>query len=156
MSNKNILIIYASNSGSTMLTANLIGGVLLHNLYAVTIKHATKVTADDIADATVILFGSPSWKVNSIEGQPHETMTELFARLQNTSLANKTIALFGCGDTAYTNFCGAVDHMEEFVHALHGTLCTEPLRVDSFYFDIKRNKTLIEKWAKKLALHLKK
>jgi flavodoxin I len=156
MNNNTILIVFASNSGSTFLTASIIANTLTGYLHPVEIMRANEVTLDHISTNKIILFGSPSWKVDNTEGQPHEMMTDLFQKISSLSLENKSIAIFGCGDKAYTQFCGAVDHMETAIVQLHGTLCVPPLKVDAFYFDLEHNKLLIEEWSRNLASELEK
>lgn len=151
-----ILVVYATNSGSHYLAGTIIANTLRTYLHTVTLQTAATTTPEQIAAADGVVFGSPSWYVDRKEGQPHETMTELFGRLGDTALAQKHIALYGCGDKSYAEFCGAVDVIEAFVTARGGTSCVKPLRIDEFYFHLKRNQSQTERWAKLLAKRLEK
>ena len=152
----NILIISATNSGSTGLVSNGIAEVLRRKKNVVTEKKARNVEEKDLAHYETIIFGSPSWDVQGTEGSPHETILELLERLKNISLTNNLVAVYGCGDSSYTYFCGAVDHMQTWVHAHGGREILPPLRIDGYYFDLKKNRELVEAWAKELGQQLKK
>ncbi len=144
------LIAYASNSGSTYLTSLIIQEVLLAHSPQIHVKKAIEVGALDVLDYSLILLGSPSWGVDGKEGQPQETMSELLTRLKSANLAGKHFALFGCGDSSYLSFCGAVDVLEDFVKEVKGVQLVPSLRLDSFYFDLEKNKQLTDAWARQL------
>jgi len=46
------------------------------------------------------------------------------------SFKGKRFAVFGCGDSTYDYFCGAVDAIEELIKAKGGTLVMESLKID--------------------------
>lgn len=141
----NLLIVYASNSGSTYLVAKQLQKKLNSDL-----KKATDTNPDDFNGYDLILLGSPSWDVNNKEGQPLESMLSLMDSLQDTDLKGKKFAVFGCGDSSYLNFCGAVNEMEKFILSTGGTLITDSLKIDSYYFDLDNNVKKVEIWADEL------
>lgn len=150
----NILIAYASNSGSTYLTSKIIKETLENKSHKVDIKKAIDTDPTDLSNYEVVLLGSPSWEVNHKEGQPHETMLELMDKLRTTDLSKRDFALFGCGDSTYLTFCGAVTHLEDFVKEVNGTTVVPSLRIDSFYFELDKNTELIKQWAEQLSQKL--
>lgn len=145
------LIIYASNSGSTYLTSKIIKEVLEENKNEVTLTKASDVDVATLAYYDTILIGSPSWYVNKKEGQPHETILEFIEKSNEINLSDKHMTAFGCGDSSYLTFCGAVDHLEEFIKKTKAIKLSDSLRIDSFYFDIDKNTQMIKQWANSLS-----
>lgn len=147
-----LLIAYATNSGSTYHTTNIIKDVLEQNGHEVNVKCADKTVPQEIKLYDVFLIGSPSWKVNDEEGQPHETISELLEQISKENhLTNKPFAAFGCGDKeSYLKFCQAVDIMEQKCTDLGGQKIADGLKVDAFYFQQEMNEELITEWAEQL------
>lgn len=148
------LIIYASNSGSTYLAGQAIQETLTNNGNDVVLKHAKDSMPNDLIDCDLVIFGSPSWKVNNLEGQPHEFILELLSKLTSAELSGKNVAFYGCGDRAYLRFCGAVDEMEKMLSDKNITKVSESLKIDSFYFDLDNNIEKIRAWAGSLTKSL--
>ncbi len=48
----------------------------------------------------------------------------------SSALDGRAFALFGCGDSSYTYFCGAIDVLEDRVQKLGGNLVFDSLRID--------------------------
>ena len=149
-----ILIAYASNSGGTYLAGTIIRSVLEDVAVSVVMKKASEVIPSDVIGYDVILLGSPSWGVDGKEGQPQETISDLLHNLKEQNLVGKHFALFGCGDSSYLQFCGAVDIMENSVREFKGIQLVPSLRLDSFYFELEKNRQLVNEWAKNLAASL--
>jgi flavodoxin len=148
----NILITYSTNSGSTFVVARTIAESL-NAKHTVTLKTATTTSVHDILKAEIIFFGSPSWDFDGKEGQPHETMLELLKRLESTSFRGKRVVAFGCGDSSYTHFCGAVDELEIWSRKKGATLLLPSLRLDEFFFHEEANIEKTKTWTKDLAKH---
>lgn len=146
----NILILYATNSGGTERVANLIADVLREKQHTVTVQHIRDTKPDQLSGYDGILFGSPSWDYNGKEGQLHEEMRTFTEGATGLSLEGKKVAVFGCGDTSYMYFTGAVTLLEKFVSDSHGALFAPSLRIDGFYFDLDKNEQLAKEWAQKL------
>jgi len=145
-----IIIFYASNSGSTYLTGQIIQEVLENADNEVILKHARHSVPQDLKDFEFVIFGSPSWKVEGKEGQPHEFMQEFLGKLSAGDLEGKNIAFYGCGDRSYLHFCGAVDEMEKLLADKNIEKVGESLKIDSFFFDLDKNISDIRAWAENL------
>lgn len=143
----NVLIVYATNSGTTMTAAQTINDKLAAKGHAVTLKEVRDTVPEDFNAPQAILLGSPSWDFEGKEGMPHEDWLPLMEKLKTTTQENKPFAVFGLGDSSYKHFCGAVDHMEELVTAMKGKLVTPSLRIDKFYSDQTGNMDKINAWA---------
>ncbi len=129
----NILVAYATNSGGTADAANIVNTALTSGNHQVTTKMIRDVNPDELAAFDLVLFGSPSWDYQDKEGVPHEDFIAFIEKMKGKTLPNKNWAIFGLGDSSYTHFCGAVDHLEEFVKTMQGKLTTESLRIDGYY-----------------------
>ncbi|MFZ5424587.1 MAG: flavodoxin domain-containing protein [Patescibacteria group bacterium] len=146
-----LLIVYASNSGSTYLTSKIIENELKTANFDITCLKAVDVNVQNINSFDLILVGSPSWKVNDAEGQPHETISEFLDSLKKVKLNEKKVAFFGCGDTSYLHFCGAVDILEDFFKKANCVQIVPSLKIDGYYFDQTNNEAKAAAWATVLA-----
>lgn len=144
-----ICIVYTSNSGSTFLAAETIANVL-RSKHVVDVVKAETVVPATLSGYDVVLLGSPTWEYGGKEGNPPKAMAECLLRLRKERYPGMSFAVFGCGDSAYTDFCGAVDHLERFVLEAGGVLKVPSLRVDSYYYNEKNNRALVAHWAEGL------
>ncbi|HSR88961.1 MAG TPA: flavodoxin domain-containing protein [Candidatus Udaeobacter sp.] len=143
---KEILLLYATNSGSTFVSGQIIKDVLSPDL-AVNMQNTLEFNPVDIKNYDTIILGSPSWESRGEEGMPTETMLKLFDVWSKEDFSNKNFVIYGCGDDAYINFCGAVDQMEKFVNLVKGKLIFSSLRLNAFFFELDKNVELTKKWA---------
>lgn len=144
-----VLIIYATNSGGTYVVSQLIKDTLSPK-HEVAVKKTTEVLPAETGAFDLIILGSPSWNFGGKEGQPHETMLALLNSLKTQKFSGKKFALYGCGDSSYTHFCGAVDELEQFAEEVDGRLVLPSLKIDGFYFDLEKNVAAVKAWATKL------
>ncbi|OGG29754.1 hypothetical protein A3A63_01515 [Candidatus Gottesmanbacteria bacterium RIFCSPLOWO2_01_FULL_46_9] len=140
-------MVYATNSGTTMTTAQTVSDKLTGAGHQVTMKEARDTIPEDFNAPQVILLGSPSWDYEGKEGMPHEDYIPLIEKLKTVTHENKPFAVFGLGDSSYKHFCGSADHLEELVKAMKGKLIVPSLRIDKFYSDQTGNMEKINKWA---------
>lgn len=134
------------------MASHIIVGVLSEKGHEVTHKDIRNIKPDSLSQYDLIIFGSPSWNYEKTEGMPHEFFLRFMQQMEGQSLTGKKFAVYGLGDTAYIHFCGAVDHIEEFIKKLGGTVVSEPLRIDGFFFDQKNNELKLQEWAENLPL----
>lgn len=145
-----ILLTYATNSGSTQTASQLVVDELTRANHTVTMKHAAETVAEDMTSHDAVILASPTWDYGDKEGQPHEDMIGLLQKLTGNSYEGKPFAVLGLGDSSYTVFCGAVEHMEEFVKNTKGKLIIPSLRIDGFYYNAE-NTGKVQAWANNLA-----
>lgn len=124
------LIIYGSTTGNTEFTAETIEEYLSNNAYDVTMMNVSDTTVQVFNDAyDLYLLGCSTWGEDEIELQ--EDFEPFYENMNGSlSLDGKNMAVFGCGDSSYTYFCGAVDAIEERVGKLGGRVVCESLRID--------------------------
>ena len=126
----NALIIYGSTTGNTEFTAETIEEYLSNSSYTVKTMNVSDVDVDVLKEPhDLYLLGCSTWGEDEIELQ--EDFEPFFDDLKNgLSLDNKKFAIFGCGDSSYEYFCGAVDVIEELVEKLGAKVVCESLRID--------------------------
>ncbi|OGH91783.1 MAG: hypothetical protein A2534_04635 [Candidatus Magasanikbacteria bacterium RIFOXYD2_FULL_39_9] len=143
---KQILLIYATHSGSNFVVAQMIQEALSKD-FEVTLQNAAETKPEDIKNYETIILGSPSWLSRGSEGMPSEIMLKLLDVWQTEKHTDKNFIVYGCGDSGFIHFCGAVDYMENFVKSVGGNSLHPSLRLDSFWFELDKNVALAKKWA---------
>jgi flavodoxin I len=142
----NILLLYATNSGSTEMAANEVMNHLSSASHQVTLKKIIEANNDDIQNAHLVVLGSPSWDHENKEGQPHDDFFSWKEHVDTSKFANKPVAIFGCGDSSYQIFCGAVDELTKWVSEWGAKPVVEPLKMDKYYYQLAQNQELIRQW----------
>lgn len=144
-----ILLAFATYSSGTDLASQLVEEKLKEK-YQIERKDIREVLFGELENADVVIFASPSWRTRKGDGQPHEFFLDFMDKMEGKKVPGKKFAIMGLGDTAYTNFCGAVDVLETFVGQLDGELLCPSLRIDGFYFNQHENEEHIRSWAHSL------
>ncbi len=141
------LIVFGSTTGNTEATAEQISEVLSGKGLDVTLKNVTNAKVDELGgDYDITLLGASTWGEDEIEFQ--EDFEPFYEDMDQASLKDKKVAVFGCGDSSYEYFCGAVDQLEAKVAELGGNLVNEPLRIDGDPGDASDD---INEWAEAVA-----
>jgi flavodoxin I len=123
------LIVYGSTTGNTEAVAEQIGKFFQGSGIDVTVKNVTATKVEELgAGFDLTMLGSSTWGADDIEFQ--EDFAPFFDELDSAALKGKKVAIFGCGDSSYEHFCGAVDLLEEKMLNLGANLLNEPLRID--------------------------
>ncbi|MCP4114583.1 MAG: flavodoxin [Desulfobacteraceae bacterium] len=124
------LIIYGSTTGNTEFTAEEIETALKESNVDITLKNVTDAGVEELEkEFDLYLLGASTWGEDEIELQ--EDFVDFFDDMKDApSFEGKRFAVFGCGDSSYDYFCGAVDAIEERVKAKGGTLVAEGLKID--------------------------
>ena len=123
------LIVFGSTTGNTESVSDEIAKVLERNGHAVEIRNAAGVDVANMADGfDAVLLGSSTWGDEDIELQ--DDFVPVYDSLDQAGLSGRKVGVFGCGDSSYTHFCGAVDAIEEKAEALGAVLMGDSLRID--------------------------
>lgn len=123
------LIIYGSTTGNTEIAAVRIGEILQQSGIEVTVKNVIDTEVKEVGDGyDITLLGVSTWGDDSIEFQ--EDFEPFYERLDEAGIEGKKVALFGCGDSSYEFFCGAVDELEAKMQSLDANIVNTPLRID--------------------------
>jgi flavodoxin short chain len=124
-----VLIVYGSTTGNTEDVADTIGKVLERNGNNVEVRNAADVAVNDMADGfDAVFLGSSTWGDDSIELQ--DDFIPVYETLDTAGLKGRKVAVFGCGDSSYEYFCGAVDAIEEKSEELGANLLGDSLKID--------------------------
>lgn len=146
-----ILVLYATYSGGTQTAADIVANVLKTNATnQVEMKTPTEITPNVLSGYDMIIVGSPSWDYEGKTGMPHQDFINFIDQSKTVDLTGKKVAVFGLGDSTYERFCGAVEHLEEWVKGLKAQLSTESLKIDGFFFNQEVNTEKLKAWAQKL------
>ena len=122
-----------------------IAKVLERNGHAVEIRNAAGVDVANMADGfDAVLLGSSTWGDEDIELQ--DDFVPVFESLDQAGLSGRKVGVFGCGDSSYTHFCGAVDAIEEKAEALGAVLMGDSLRIDG-----EPDNGEVEAWAQSMS-----
>lgn len=127
---KKVLILYASSTGNTEEIASLLEQHLDTKVLDITSKNLemTEVDVKELKEYDGILFGTYTYDDGDL---PFET--DVFNdNLQNVDLNGKVIGLFGSGDTAYFQFCEAVDTMKNEFKSKGSIVIDHVVKVDLF------------------------
>ncbi len=150
----NILIIYGTNSSGTGVVAETIAKRLITAGHTATVQHARDTTPKDLQrQVDLIILGSCTWERFTsegarLEGQLQQHMFALTEAVQEP--VKQKFALFGLGDSSYTNFCAAANHLEAAVQRWDGTTIVPTLRIDGYFFDLEKNRQRVDAWTDEL------
>ena len=123
------LIVYGSTTGNTETTAEYIAEAMEGKDISVDLKNVTDVEIKDLSDGyDIVLFGCSTWGEEEIELQ--DDFIPLYDSLEDADLKGKKTAVFGCGDSDYTYFCGAVDAIEEKLEKMEAIVVGDTLKID--------------------------
>ncbi len=123
------LIVFGSTTGNTEGVSDDIAKVLEGGGHDVDVKSAADVDVEGMADGyDVVLLGCSTWGDDEIELQ--DDFIPVFDDMDKCGLKGKKVAVFGCGDSSYEYFCGAVDVIEEKAEQLGAELLGDTLKID--------------------------
>lgn len=141
------LIIYGSTTGNTEAVAHQIGEVMSGKGVNVTVKNVADAKISELGNGyDLTLLGASTWGDEEIEFQ--EDFEPFFEEMDSANLKEKKVALFGCGDSSYEYFCGAVDELEEKMEKLEANVVHLSLRIDGDPDDVEGE---IIAWAEEVA-----
>lgn len=145
----NVLLLYGSLTGNTQAVAEKIQSLCHEKGKEIDIKNIADADAADLTDAhTFLVLASSTWD----DGHLQADWADFMERIANVpiDLSGKKIAIFGCGDSNYSIFCGAVDILEqEFVSKRGGQKVLETLKIDGFP-DMEENQSAVRNWTDQL------
>jgi flavodoxin short chain len=140
-------IVYGSTTGNTESVAKQIGKILTREGVEVRIQDVAKTKVEELGRGVdVTLLGASTWGDSEVEFQ--EDFATFFEEMDKADLKDKKVAVFGCGDSSYTHFCGAVDQLQEKVEGMGGKVINDPLKIDGDPGDAASD---VESWAQEVA-----
>ena len=142
-----ILLVYGSTTGNTESVATLIDEILKEKGLDVTMKDVIDANVSELSGYDAVLLGSSTW--GDEEKELQEDFVFFYEDMDGIELDNQKIGIFGCGESSYEHFCGAVDLLEERVEEKGGKLLNESLRIDGDPGDVLDE---ISDWATEIAV----
>ncbi len=129
---KNVLILYASQTGMTMDVAGNLADRLRTQLpeHQFETMSVRDVGLDQLASYPKIILGASTWD----HGNPAPDGEEFLANItiQKPDLSGISFALFGLGETAYPEFCGALPLIQEDLETRGATIYSEQFTIDGY------------------------
>lgn len=121
------IVVYGSTTGTCENIANTIGEKL-----GADVINVTDLTADQIADADLLVVGTSTWGAGELQDDWYDGVT----LLKGADLSGKRVAVFGCGDSAgYSDtFCGAMKELYDAAKGAGATMIGE-VSTDGYTFD---------------------
>ncbi len=151
----NIFLVYGTNSSGTAVVAETIAARLRAKGHRLTVQHARDTQPAELgSDYDLLILGSCTWERFTPEGKRLEGQLQqhVYDLLEHSTVpAKRRCALFGLGDSSYTDFCAAADHLEAAIKRWNGQLIVPTLRIDAYYYDLKNNRRIVDEWVKTLA-----
>ena len=145
------LIVYGSTTGNTEYVAGVVDRVLNGQGFSTSKLDAGQADAAGLCDGyDLVLFGCSTWGHDTIELQ--DDFIDLFDNFEKINAAGKAVAVFGCGDTAYPYYCGAVDVIAEKLAEMGAKVVGELLKIDG---DPQSEDAEIETWAEQVCQQAK-
>lgn len=146
----NILVLYATYSGSTQQASQLLADTLKGKGHTVTYKPVAETDPGELDAASAVVFATPTWDFDGNEGMPHEDFIAFMEKAKGKTWENKPFAVLTLGDSSYSHFCTSADHLEDFVRAAKGKLAVESAKIDGFFFNLEKNSEIVKNWGDKL------
>ena len=126
---KRSLIIYGSTTGNTEYVARYIAAFLLGKGIDAEARDVAQTQVSDVSSAEgLVIMGCSTWGEDEIGLQ--EDFDPFHDRLKDIDMSGKQFALFGCGDSGYRYFCGAVDRIEQTLKDNGAQLVHPSLKID--------------------------
>lgn len=147
-------MVYATYSNSTFLATSILETELVSADHEVSLNLVSEVDIEQFKNVDLVIFTSPSWDNNGVQGLPHQDYDGFRERLGNITFPGHKFAIMGLGDSTYTYFCGAVGHLEKMVEKMQGTLVIPSLKIDQFYIFEQERTAEIKQWAAELSAKL--
>jgi flavodoxin short chain len=139
-----VRIVYGSTTGNTAEVADALGRLFEGAGHSVEILDAAKTKAEGLCQGQdLVLFGCSTWGDEEIELQ--DDFIPLFEKFDALGAKGVKTACFGCGDSSYTYFCGAVDEIEKKLREIGSVVVAGGLKIDGDPGDAKAE---IEEWGK--------
>lgn len=119
-------VIYASMSGNTEAIADMIVEQLAEQNHEVELKDMLSLSASDLLTYDLVFMGMYTWG----DGDYPDECLDIIEEMEQLDLNQQLFAIFGSGDTSYSEFCGALDKLKELIESQSGICLGEPLRIE--------------------------
>ena len=147
---KEALVIFGSTTGNTEIVATYFKDFFKTRGIEIHLKDVVHTTPNDLLSYNgLILLGCSTWGEEEIGFQ--EDFESFHDELKKVDLSGKQVVVFGCGDSGYIHFCGAVDELETTLKGSGAEVVYPSLKVDG---DPEASFDDISEWLRGLAASL--
>ncbi|MEW8987260.1 MAG: flavodoxin, partial [Bacillus sp. (in: firmicutes)] len=122
----NVILVFASMTGNTEEIAQLVGKGVKEAGVNLTIRELPAGEPKELEQYDGILLGSYTYG----DGELADEFLDFYDDMDGLNLDGKFAAVFGSGDTAYEQFCVAVDILTEKLQELGATIVQEGLKIE--------------------------
>jgi len=116
---KAVGLFYATQTGNTETVANAIA-----EASGLEATDVSEYSAEDLAGYDGLIVGSPTWNTGADEYRTGVAWDDLIDDIKGLDLNGKTVAIFGCGDSAGygDNFCDGIEELHSTFKAAGATM----------------------------------
>ncbi len=138
------IIVFGSFVGNTETMAGYIQEGLRQAGISCDVRDVMDVSSEILLDYELLILGSPTYEPKMIQ----EDMLPFFDQMEKLKLDGKLGATFGPGDSAWPDFCTAVEMLEERMRNCGVRILCESLMVDGI---VEEAESATLEWARELA-----
>lgn len=103
-------LLYATQTGNTETVAETIAEAT-----GLEAADVSEYGAEDLAEYDGLIIGTPTWNTGADEMRSGSAWDDLLDDIKGVDFSGKTVAVFGCGDSASygDNFCDGIEELHE-------------------------------------------
>jgi flavodoxin I len=136
-------IIYGSTMGSTENMSSKIADTLTKAGKEVSVFNVQDVQPQAMLDYDMIFLGCSTWGNGALQ----DDFIDFEENMKSVDLFGKKAAVFGPGDSAYPQFCKAVDILQDALASCKAQIVVEPLKIDG---DVQSQLDKTGEWAESI------
>lgn len=122
------LIVYGSTTGNTEFVAKYMADFLNRKGIESETRDVARTTVSKLDSSDLVLLGCSSWGEEDVGLQ--EDFEPFYNQLESIDFTGRRFVLFGCGDSGYKHFCGAVDTIEKTLKMNGAQIVYPSLKID--------------------------
>jgi flavodoxin I len=122
----NVILVFASMTGNTEEIAKLIGKGVEEAGVNLTVRELPSAEPKELEDYDGIILGSYTYG----DGELADEFIDYYDEMKGLNLEGKMATVFGSGDTAYDQFCLAVDILSDKLTELGAVIVQDGLKIE--------------------------
>ena len=142
------ILVYGSMTGNTEILSQSVQEGLKISGVDVLVKSAAETQPEELKNYDGIILGCSTWG----DGELQDDFISFEENMKKIDLSGKKTACFGPGDSAYPQFCKAVDILEETLKSCGAKIIIDSLKIDG---EVEPKLEEAKDWGKKIGERLK-
>lgn len=143
-----VILVYGSMTGNTETLSQSVQEGLKISGVDVLVKSASDIQPDELKNYDGIILGCSTWG----DGELQDDFISFEKQMGNIKLDGKKAACFGPGDSAYPQFCKAVDILEERLKNCGAEIIGDSLKING---EVESKLKATEEWGTTIGQALK-